>query len=188
MVYSSPMTKPGDKFEKQEAVRWLLEHTDEPVALEEGYRYQPLLRALGSWLDSQSFESYAVIETNREFSIVLRPSADAAALSTMTFSQLLALERSLPKNRGARRGQYQDVLRALGRELDELSASTILLEQVEDTTLLTYFIQPPDSALMWKKEHTLVDGNDRSRLLSKAVARRAPVEQKRWRRLTHRTR
>jgi hypothetical protein len=43
-----------------------------------------------------------------------------------------------------------------------------------------YLIQPPDSALMWEKQHTVVDPNGRCQLLSKAVARRAPDERRRW--------
>jgi hypothetical protein len=173
------MTTPGENFEKQEGVRWLLQHFDETVPKEEGVRYQTLLRALGSWLDSQTFSGYTALETGREFTIVTRDGEDGATLSTMTFAKLVTLERDLRAHRGPS-GPYQDFLRALGHELDEAVASNILLEEVEDGLLLTYLMLPPDSSLMWKKQHVLLDTDDRSNLLKKAVGRRAQVEYGRW--------
>ena len=120
------------------------------------------------------------METGSEFSIVTHNGDGPDTLTVLTFAQLLAFDRELRANGGPPTARHQDFLRALGRELDNLLASNILFEELEEGLLLTYFIQPPENRHMWRKQRAMLDRDDQSMLLKKAVARRVQVERGRW--------
>jgi hypothetical protein len=174
------MPIPGEKFEKQQGVRWLLDHIDQPAREVESTDYQVLLRALGSWLDGQAFSNYAVLETDDTFSVITRDDLGLGVLTVLGFAELLKPDPELRANGGPASARHQDFLRALGKELDMLLARNILLEELPEGLLLTYFIQPPENRLMWRKQHVMLDAVDRSKLLTKAVAHRSRIGHGRW--------
>jgi hypothetical protein len=174
------MSSHGEKFGSQAGVRWILDHAAEVSHHEERVHYQTLLRGLGAWLDDHPAQSFSVVETHTGFTMVSRRDGDPSQLDSITFAHLLDLAGNLKRKSAQPGGKYQNMLRALGYELDQLLASYILLDDVEDGLLLTYMVRPPDGNLMWRKQHVLLDTNDRSNLLKKAIARRAQVEQGRW--------
>jgi hypothetical protein len=174
------MSSHGEKFENQSGVRWILDHAEEVSHHEERVHYQTLLRGLGAWLDDHPAQSRSVVETHTGFTVVSRRDSGPAQLDSITFAHLLDLAGNLKGKSAQPGGKYQNMLRAFGYELDQLLASNILLDEVQDGLLLTYMLQPPDSNLMWRKQHVLLDTDDRSNLLKKAIARRAQVEYGRW--------
>jgi hypothetical protein len=124
--------------------------------------YQNCLRAIGRILDDRSASNLMVMETPEGFSIRFLPSAASeprmVSLSHHRCEELLDLSRSL-RGRGAdMRGlatthipsSYEDVLRAIGFEMDRLDVCWLGIMEVGDAILVSGLIpldNQPDAAL-----------------------------------------
>lgn len=149
--------------------------------------YQPLLRALGAWLDSSNACNINLIETSTGFLIRYGVGEDTLLLRRfiLTHAELEHLEAAMKERRSINpSGRYQDFLRALGYELDAQSGAYMVLDEIEDTLFLT-FCQPSEGGRLNSiKRARVLNTQDQGAILRKAYARRKPpaVQQRSWQR------
>jgi hypothetical protein len=158
-------------------LRWVREDT-----LKEGFHaglsYQWTLRAAGAYLDRDGCREVSIVETPVGL-FVGRRVPERANFSTVeltldelaTFRGNMVNRRVAPRPLKAPHGGYQDFLRALGWELDHMSAYSLVLDEVESDFLVTYlYLDASDGHL--EKRLSIVDPLERQDLLKKAYARR----------------
>ncbi|HEX6508844.1 MAG TPA: hypothetical protein VF221_14545 [Chloroflexota bacterium] len=140
--------------------------------------YQIALRALGAWLDiNQAATGVRLLETKEGF-LVQHPHASDADLvtRTITFDDIWELDaQGKQKKRPRRKDEgYQNLLRALGHELDAADARTILLAEVDDDILLTYLYPHYVGGFALLKHFGIIPRTERATLVQNAFARRKP--------------
>jgi len=153
--------------------------------------YQPLLRALGAWLDGSNACNINLIETSTGFIVRYGVGDDSLLLRKfiLTHAELEHLEAAMKERRSINpSGRYQDFLRALGYEIEAQGGSYMVLDEVEDNLFLTFCQPSTGGGLNWTKRARVLNAEDQSAILRKAYARRKPPEirQKFWQRLVHR--
>lgn len=108
-------------------------------------QYQQVLRSLGAYLDHEGAEQISILETSAGFALrYQRAGAEEMVLRKFRMAEL-------PVTRGASAGawghgrasSYEDFLRALGHELEEEGAWSILLDELENSYLLSYHYLDP---------------------------------------------
>ncbi len=154
----------------------ILEEEDE---VDESLNYQTALRAIGAWLDSHGADSgIRILETTGGF-VVQRAEGHIAGIGssqTITFDQVweLAEGKKYRKRSKGEDGGFQNFLRAVGHELDEAEAHTILLEQIDEELLLTYIYPRYQGGISFIKHFTVIAPEARQDLLRAAQERRKP--------------
>ncbi len=153
--------------------------------------YQPLLRALGAWLDSNNACNINLIETSTGFNVRYGVGDDTLLLRKfiLTHAELEHLEAAMKERRSMNpSGRYQDFLRALGYEIDAQAGAYMMLDEVEDNLFLTFCQPRAGGGLTWIKRARVLDVEDQGAILRKAYARRKPPEVRRrfWHRLLRR--
>lgn len=146
--------------------------------------YQGRLRALGAYIDGEGASSILVIETLDGFLVrwqepqseqtiheVAVNEADLRSLADLD----LTLRRFGDGGDVAASGHYQDLLRSIGHELDQLDARFILLDQVEDSIFVSYQCPNPTEHFTSHKQMKVFGTDDQGRLLQQARARRRPT-------------
>jgi hypothetical protein len=145
----------------------------------EGLTYQLALRALGAWLDEQGrAPGIRIVETTAGF-IVQQSSphhTDVETSREMAFDQVWNLADTTKRRKRSRQkdGGYQNLLRAVGYELDEADAHMILLEQIEDDLLLTYLRPQIVGGFALVKHFSVIPADRRIEMLRAAQGRRNP--------------
>lgn len=151
----------------------------EDDAVPEALTYQTALRAIGAWLDSRGAgSSIRIFETTDGFVVQQDDGYQAGVDSTqtITFDEVWALAEDKRYRRRSRReyGGFQNLLRAIGRELDEAEAHSILLEQIGEDVLLTYVYPRYGGGVSLLKHFTVMVPQARQDLLRAAQGRRKP--------------
>jgi|SRR5947209_3755193 len=150
--------------------------------------YQWKLRALGAFLDTQQASRISVIETRSGFATRYYRDLDAQDPTFVLVEelQLRAINEALRQRRepantpGAvalggplsAQGKYQDFFRALGWELDDLSAGSILLDEQNDGVLLTYAFRDPANPQIWSKRSATLGPIEQEQIMKEAYGRR----------------
>ena len=152
---------------------------EEEYEATERLTYQTALRALGAWLDAHGAESdIRILETTDGFVVQGRgrQSTGMESSRTITFDHVWQLSEDKKYRRRTRTkdGGYQNLLRAVGHELDEADAHTILLEQVDEELLLTYVYPRYEGGYAVVKHFTVIGPTARRDLLRAAQQRRKP--------------
>ncbi|HEX6508468.1 MAG TPA: hypothetical protein VF221_12625, partial [Chloroflexota bacterium] len=180
--YSMRMSSDGRISSKQQQVLWILEHSEEQVHGEDELSYESTLRGLGAWLDDRSANGITVLEIEPTYVVLFNSNGDRDPRepSDISVRELVAYESQLRTRLGTPGGRYQDLLRALGHELDDLKASNLLIDEAEDEILLTYVFRPPDGRLLSRKQHSIIKRGDEASLLDKARSRRKVEKRRRW--------
>jgi hypothetical protein len=137
-------------------------------------RYQEVLRNLGAYLDDAMARQIALLETREGF--VLRYQDVGGAV----VARELALE-DIPDRRGSRsedvegepQGLYQDFLRALGHELDDERASSVLLDELSEGYLMSYQKLDPRHGFRPVKRVLILRPPEQKVILERAHGRRA---------------
>ncbi len=75
---------------------------------------------------------------------------------------------------GAPRVPYQEVLRALGWELDDGSAYNVLIEQVNTTYCVSYMALDRSEGFIWRKRGTQLGPSELESVRKDAQSRRQP--------------
>ncbi|HEX6506799.1 MAG TPA: hypothetical protein VF221_04130, partial [Chloroflexota bacterium] len=166
---------------------WIGERVEEQSGSEERRReerlsYQTILRTIGAWLDSRNAANANVIEAPSAFVVRYVLGDDPRNLQEHILSgrELRELEAAMREHRMIQRnGRYQDLWRALGFEIDEREGTNLLLDQVEESLLVSYLYQKPETGLSWNKYASLLGQEDQAVMLRRAYARRRVVEQPR---------
>lgn len=147
--------------------------------------YQRALRVLGTTFDQEGAEEIRIMELNRTLAIQCRSSPEQTppGYEILSPARLLELEEEQAKARehDTTPGKYQDILRTVGWELDQVGARGILLDEHDDGMLVTFqFLVPADGFLPHKTAWHLTSGQ-RQVFLDRAYRRRhvEPVVQKR---------
>jgi hypothetical protein len=147
---------------------------------QDSVRYEQVLRALGAYLDGQGAWRITVLETPTGCTVRYHHrGTDEMALAEFGFSDLpdTSTARGLERP-GGMAARYQDLLRALGHELDDEGAWNILLDELADGFLLTYQYVDPRHSWQPQKRTLILGADDQGMILSQAHARRAPLSDK----------
>lgn len=158
---------------------------------------------MGHWLDEHEGEGFTVIEVHDGLTVVVGHAPQPAQEIRFLWddlveraSQLQAGRRKIwqsdkkrksDKQRNADAQQetstkYQDVLRAIGFELDDAKAHGILVAQVGDEFALTYSYVDAAQGLSWRKHRVVIDRPSLEEIRRVALARRGRAPQHRGRR------
>lgn len=73
---------------------------------------------------------------------------------------------------------YQDFLRALGHELEQVPGYEILLEELEEGFLLTYQYLLPSEGYQPRKQMAVIAAEEREDILTRARGRRSSGEKR----------
>jgi hypothetical protein len=113
-------------------------------------------------------EGFLVQQSNQD-------STGAESSHLVTFDQIWDLDgdRKNRKRSKEKDGGYQNLLRAVGYELDGVDAHTILLEQIDDDLLLTYVYPHYVGGFALMKQFTVIAPEARKEMLRAAQGRRS---------------
>jgi hypothetical protein len=150
--------------------------------------YQTSLRSIGAWLDEWCASGVTLVETPGGWAVRygFKRTTPPALLKLFERAELEALEVERRKLREAvpnpprRAGHYEDVLRALGAELDSAHAATAVIDHIDEAMLVTFQIRKPSEGFNWHKQMLLVMPEARQAMLDRARRRRKPRPQRRW--------
>lgn len=155
--------------------------------------YQMMLRVIGQDLDRLHASNIRLIETSSGFAVQYVSDTSRAEIADLIFS----FEDLLPRTRtgrfqpmlrhprgGAKRFRhgkptYQDFLRALGYELEEAGAYSILMDELDDGYLLTYQFYNPDSGFLLHKHRVALHADEAGEIVNAAGMRRGRVKRTR---------
>jgi hypothetical protein len=153
---------------------------DDPSQFRHDLPYQSALRTIGAHIDEQEGAQICVLEIEHEFLVRYQSRVDRSRVlsARISLDDLSAWDQQR-RRRGAgsahvRRtqlaGEYQDILRALGYELEHACACQLNLEELDGTIVLSYYA--PDSGLVLRKYRMIVTSHETERILRRARARR----------------
>jgi hypothetical protein len=132
-----------------------------------------------------------VVETPTGFSVQYGTDSDSGLVEGMhlTHDDILAgtrrsrlqplLRRPISSSR-ARRGRqtYENLLRALGYELEEAGAYGVLLDELDEGWLVTYQFLSPEHGFALHKHRVVVREEETSQIVQIAMARRGHMRQR----------
>lgn len=125
--------------------------------------YQWQLRALGAFLDAQPAADVSIMEVGDRYAVRYydaRRDHSSPVFVFMDVQQLQRINDALleRRERGASGqhgfepdGRYQDLLRALGWELDDLDANQIVMDERTEGLYVSYRYTSPDGELFRKR-------------------------------------
>ncbi|MBV9281587.1 MAG: hypothetical protein JOZ41_16020 [Chloroflexi bacterium] len=144
--------------------------------------YQAVLRLIGARLDAEHARRVLLLERPGGFVVRYHRGQDDTAVHVLEFDleDLLVdrgrgpgARRSRPVfRRGGEPGGYQDVLRALGYELERVPAYSLLLDELDDGFLVTYQHVDATGGYLIHKRMVVMGSQDRDTLLEEARSRR----------------
>jgi hypothetical protein len=142
--------------------------------------YQEILRALGASFDAANANGITLIEGDEEFVLQYgRRSAPQRRTVSASYSDVVALaslaarhRREIGSGNRSRRGAYEDVLRALGYELDRAVARSVLIHEVARGLVVAYQSRWSPGAGQPEVMQQTLDARRVATLLAAAYARR----------------
>lgn len=142
--------------------------------------YQSMLRVIGTILDQLDAADLALIEGSETF-IVRFSSRGECEVRELSYADLLEAYQTLRNERTllgtVEQGYFQDLLRALGYELERVHGSNLLLAEAGEHYLLTFQCPAAGNAVPHRR-HALLSPPMVEELLSRAHGRRASTS--RW--------
>ncbi|GAC1524626.1 MAG: hypothetical protein NVS2B16_33180 [Chloroflexota bacterium] len=138
--------------------------------------YETVLRSAGAYCDHQGAHHIALLETTEGFTLRYQQ-AETSAIAVVTFTPAELSGGTTYTRTGLLRSAsgYQDFFRALGHELDEENASTILVDELEWGFLLSYRHLDGRNSFQPSKKQLVLGPNQQETILEHARARRAHV-------------
>jgi hypothetical protein len=148
--------------------------------------YQTYLRELGDWLDERSVSAVAILEAPTGF-VVTYESGDTGQPKLMEkFFLFRDIDRTARESGRTVRmqgeakssalsrepGGYRNLLRAIGLELQEQAAHSIVIDEVGSQLLLTYQVILPSKGYGGVKRIRILGPSERQALREKARKRR----------------
>lgn len=145
--------------------------------------YQATLRALGAYLDHEEARRINLLEENGGFAVRYQPDRDHpdsvmvhwenhALLSISHERQQKRRRQSMFGRAGQAKTTYENVLRALGYELDVVEAYSILVDEIDDGMVVTYQYLNPTEGFNAKKRMVILGSDVMKSVLQDAEARR----------------
>lgn len=146
----------------------------------QGRSYQKLLRAIGAFFDDSGAEGISVIEAGAGFIARFYAAETGAQMQSRRFSTELLMRdehaagrRSQTGDEGTRReDSYENVLRTLGWELDDVAAGTITVDQLSSQFYVSWLARSPEEGLVVVKRHATVGTDALTLMLNDAEGRR----------------
>lgn len=154
--------------------------------------YESALQAVGAYLDAECATEFQLLETPDGFAVRFEGRSVGPAPHTAFFRfadlRLAGIEMDfLHKIRhtlGPEDRQYRHLLAAVGHDLDEAKAVSILIDELPESLLITYEFDDPRKGYVLRKRMALAGPRDRERLLHDARQRRKRLKPRRvaeWR-------
>jgi hypothetical protein len=145
------------------------------------------LRLLGSELDARGAQFISIIETPTGISMrYLPPDGGDAVAEHYTYREIAEATPRKETFLGRKRrpngaASYEDFLRALGHELNEALAASILIDEIENGFVVTYQAHDmKESGLLPRKKIVIMGPEELQLLMDEAYARRRPSVLRRW--------
>jgi hypothetical protein len=136
---------------------------------------------VGAVLDRQGATGIRILELPDRFTAIFAQDAAGAPDVAEDYSLVALLEAAgrrpirarirVPFQRSVTE-TYENRLRAIGYELEDAGAFTILLDELDDGMLITYQFYDPDAGFQLHKHWTIVSGDELARVITIATARR----------------
>lgn len=140
--------------------------------------YQNTLRVIGAVLDELEAEDVTVIEGPGNFTVRFSTGNDLD-VREVTHIELLDALRALREGRtllgSVEKGYYQDLLRAIGYEMERVGAHNLLLSEAGQCCLLSFVSSDPTSVI-WRKRHVVLTPESIAGILHRARGRRLPTK------------
>jgi hypothetical protein len=149
--------------------------------------YQPMLRALGAFLDEEPSCRISVTEVPDGFLVRLQRALHRLEPQVLHFKRE-SLKEQLDQLMQAKRptgvrshhqgvwshfpNGHQDFLRALGYELDQATADSIFIDELEDGFVVTYSCPETPDSKTWVKKMVVLGVEDIETILNAAFERR----------------
>src|SRR5947209_6090129 len=165
--------------------------------------YQRVLRTVGAYLDEYAASHVSLIETKDGFAVRTDRPGNGSVSDAVEFAYEDLVNRNSLLTRRRGRGamaaarprhlfsgiqsldaMYQDLLRALGWELDFSSAYNVLVEEVNSNLLVSYIALNSPNDPVWIKRSATLTVPVLETMLKEAYARREPPPLQR-RKITH---
>lgn len=150
--------------------------------------YQSVMRVIGRDLDRLQATYVRLIELPTGFAVqYVTPKSETTIVTVeFTMSELMAraepglLQPLLRRPVGPRRTfsgkpTYQNLFRALGYELEDAGAYSILLDELDDGFLLTYQFYNPESGFMLHKHRVALHADEAGKIVNVASMRRGRI-------------
>ena len=148
--------------------------------------YQWLFRAMGAALDEVRASSVSIIETGEGFVVRYRRTDQQPELAAASLSYAALLEqraelesrRVVPRRvRAWEQGEgahshYQDMLRAMGSQLERIEAYSILVDEIDEGLIVTYQYLDARDNYLFRKAKVMVRWDQVSQMLGEARSRR----------------
>lgn len=142
--------------------------------------YEAALQAVGAYLDSQRATEFKLLEAPQGFAVrfEVRGAQAESRAAFFTFRDLHSpggeFDLPLPMRYGlgSNDRKYRDELAAIGHDLDESRAVSILLDELPDALLITYEYDDPQRGYVRRKRMAVAGPKDRARLKRDARSRR----------------
>ncbi|MGH2441696.1 MAG: hypothetical protein ACRDFX_00850 [Chloroflexota bacterium] len=152
--------------------------------------YQWRLRALGAFLDTQNAAYFTIIETRSGFAVRYYQGMDdpVPIFVQVEEAQLRAITEALRERRReplasspadavllgpiTQDGKYQDFFRAIGWELDDLVAASIVLDEQEQGVFMAYAFRDPATGQDWRKRVATLGPIEKEQIMAEALKRR----------------
>ena len=148
--------------------------------------YQAYLRELGGWLDERAVSAVAILEAPTGFVVTYESGDTGQPKLIEKFFLFRDLERTAREGgRTVRRqsevkssalsrepGGYRNLLRAIGHDLQEQAAHSIVIDEVGTQLLLTYQVILPSKGYGGFKRVRVLGPSERQALRAKARKRR----------------
>lgn len=147
--------------------------------------YQRVLRVVGAFLDQEAPGRFRLIEGADTMHLVIERGGAAPQVHVETFpigllhsnaEQMVRGKKLFRAGHGANwalsSANHEDMLRAIGYELDDVSAKNLALEETPDALLFSYSFVDAAQGYGYKKNLKVLSKNDIQALLDAAYARR----------------
>lgn len=142
--------------------------------------YQWMLRTMGRHLDVARAEGVSLLETDNGFvARYYSPGSEELRATVFTLDELHADRAKMEHERRESDGEgneraptYENLLRAVGWELDDVIAATVTLDEREGELYLSWLSRDPRQGHVVTKRHAWIGVGELSTMLSDAVGRR----------------
>ena len=148
--------------------------------------YQQLLRGLGARLDEYCARNIHLLEEPDGFTVRYQtePAENDLIMARFGHDQLMNAQAEMERHRARHppsgADSYQDFLRALGFELEERSAYSILVDELEDSFLVTYQYLKPEQGYVLRKAMIVAGPDEKGAIMQHAHERRQRQKRRRF--------
>jgi hypothetical protein len=144
-------------------------------------RYEAVLRTIGAYLDAQGAHYVSIVEVKNGLTVRYVPRSSDTELRSIFLSYADILEtqrereearRHLPMGFGEHAGRYENLLRAMGHDLQQAGAYNVVVDEVDDGFVVTHCVYNPIEGYLLRKRMDVLSDQQCEALLTRARQRR----------------